>query len=121
MADPQPPNMGNIMQALVGGNAANQVAAAQNFARYVQELNQPPAPAVPERITLHDAINRNRPDGAAAVQMKLTKMMPDIWGSVKDGDPESHCVHFENFCNMHQYNDDDTKIAWFQATLPMMP
>jgi hypothetical protein len=121
-----PPNAANaadapndivqIVQGLGNADAEAAAAAAANFARYVQNLQQPPVPDIPDIITIREAVRRGRP-ADHVINLKLTDLLPAQWGSVKDGDPESHCMRFENFCNIHQYDMDDTKIAWFQATL----
>jgi hypothetical protein len=112
-----PPNdLPGIIQHLQGENNVERQNAIVQLAQYVQRINAPAqAQQAPERITLRQALENQR-EGAAN-NLKVTDLMPDPWGSTKDGDPESHCLRFESYANVHGYADDQSKIIWFQATL----
>ena len=117
MAVPQNPiDIAGVIQNLQGNNNDDRQQAMIQLAQFVQQINQPP-PARPQvpRMTLREALNHAR-EGAAD-DLKITDLMPDSWGGIKDGDPESHCVRFENYAAIQGYEDDQTKTAWFQATL----
>ena len=112
-----PPNdLPGIIQHLQGENNDERQNAIVQLAQYVQRINAPAqAQQAPERITLRQALENQR-EGAAN-NLKVTDLMPDPWGSTKDGDPESHCLRFESYANVHGYGDDQSRIIWFQATL----
>jgi hypothetical protein len=117
MAQQQNPiDRAGVILELQGADPVARQAAIVQLGQFVQQINQPPpAQQPPNRMTLRQALEQAR-EGAAG-ELKVTDLMPDPWGSTKDCDPESHCVKFENYAAMHGYDDDPTKIAWFQATL----
>jgi hypothetical protein len=109
-------DLAGIIQNLQGEDGNQRQNAMVELAQFVQQVNTPPqAQQVPARITLREALEQGR--AGAANELKVTDLMPDSWGNTKDGDPESHCLRFENYANVHGYDDDPTKITWFQATL----
>jgi hypothetical protein len=115
MADPNP-DLAGIIQDLQGDDNGGRQQAIVHLAQFVQRINAPAqAPQVPARITLRTALENTR--AGAVDALKVTDLMPDSWGSMKDGDPESHCIRFESYANVQGYDDDQTKITWFQATL----
>ena len=108
-------DIADVLQAMEGADAQARNDAMVNLARYVQNLpqaEQPAAPAAAQRLTIREALREGETD-----ELKVTDLMPDAWGSTKDGEPESHCHRFEIYTNMHGYDDDANKIALFQASL----
>jgi hypothetical protein len=116
MAAQPPVDIAAIIRNLQGDNEENRQNAVVQLAEVVQRIN-PPAPAspAPQRLTLRQALEQGR-EGAAD-DLKVMDLLPDPWGNNKDGSPEAHCIRFENYAIMHNYDNDPTKIAWFQATL----
>jgi hypothetical protein len=122
--DPDPPiimdppvnDLPGIIGHLQGANGEERRNAIVQLAQYVQRLNAPAqAEQAPARLTLREALENQR--AGAADNLKVTDLIPDSWGSIKDGDPESHCLRFESYANVHGYDNDQSRITWFQATL----
>jgi hypothetical protein len=116
MAAQPPIDVAAIIRQLQGDNEENRQNAVVQLAEVVQRINQPAqAGPAPPRLTLWEALEHGR-EGAAD-DLKVMDLLPDPWGNNKDGSPEAHCIRFENYANMHNYDNDATKIAWFHATL----
>jgi hypothetical protein len=114
--DPPVNDLPGIIGHLQGANNDERRNAIVQLAQYVQRLNAPAqAQQAPARLTLREALENQR--AGAADNLKVTDLMPDSWGSIKDGDPESHCLRFESYANVHGYENDQSRITWFQATL----
>ena len=106
-------NIADIIQALQGNVPQDRHDAMTQLAQYVQHQNQEEAVEPPAaRMTLREALR----DGAAD-NLKVTDLLPETWGGIKDGEPDSHCLRFENYATVQGYDNDRNKIAWFQATL----